>query len=330
MARNRKNRNKNSQNGFIPRDLNGHNRQNKSSDSTVLLVNNGTKTKTTNKVENLNRILDSEECEDDDEYEEDIQTQSLRSKKIWLFVIGLAIVGVLIGNAVNGIKQYQSKSIPTSNVIDDSSDKEKNGGEEKSKNSQVPVKSESQSEELSKSEKDSYFDLAQEGYRKVIDDYVSSNGFRLYTQALGQQSKGKSAHRLLVGKLQGSIKQHELIIGKNESIAVTNPDVMKLLSVSLEMQSIQNALQRLCQSQNTCDGSQDFNDFTVPSADALVHVRLYAREEITAYTQSQEFQIRKQIIQEEARKKPINQNAKQEGSKSEKVNSNNSDLQRSN
>lgn len=315
MPNNRKFRRKTSPNNH---NGNGH----RPSKSTVIAVKNGTAVKTKNSIDNFSKIVDADELEEDldEDEEEDQEQKTNRTRKIWLATISIILLGGLIGTAVNNLRQYQVKSIPLPATTTSPSP-----GKETSQlvNSEPAPKVETLN-----AERDSYFDLAQSGYNQVIADYVSSNGYRHYTQAIGQQSKGKSAHRLLLQKLSSAIKQHELLIGRNESIAVSNPDSMKLLGTSLDVLSMLNALQRLCQSADTCDGTQNFNDFTVPSADALVNLRLYQTEEITALTQTQEFQIRKQIIQEKARQSPVKPDEK--AAKNNKADNNNSGLQRAN
>jgi hypothetical protein len=292
MRKNRKRRPINNPNSPIPAQSNGHNR----SASTVITSSKGVSTKTRNTVDNLNQLLDADSLDEDENGIEEEEENSGRNRKIWLALIGLVVLGWMVAQAFNGLKQYQVKDIPSTQAIEPApvptiTAPSENIGTKKVADSAL-------------SERDSYFDLAKQGYEQVIADYVGANGQRLYMDAISQQSKGKSAYRILLQKQATVIKQHEMIISKNESLAVSNPDVMRLIGISLDAQSVLNALQRLCQSKNNCDGIQNFNDFTVPSADALVHLRMYNTEEITAFTQNQEFQVRKQIINEEARKKP--------------------------
>jgi hypothetical protein len=317
MSRNRKSRARNSQNN---NNGNGH----RPSNTTVNAVKNGTATKTRNSLHNFNQIVDADELDEDVEEEYDEEEKTSRTRKIWLAAMAVIVLCALIGTAVNNLKQYQVKAIPSAATTTPSESPtiEANLATQLAKNKPAEVES-------INSEKDSYFDLAEQGYNRVISDYISSNGFRHYTTALQQQSKGRSAHRLLLQKLSTAIKQHELLIGKNEAMAVSNPDSMKLLGTSLDVLSMLNALQRLCQSNDTCDGTQNFNDFTVPSADALVNLRLYQNEEITSLTQSQEFQVRKQIIEEKAKLPKVKPDEKAKPA-TNKADNNNSGLQRSN
>jgi hypothetical protein len=331
VRKTRKRRPENKPNRPVPSQNNGH----KSGASTVLLTKDSVKTKTSNTVDNLNKLLDADNLDSDNdndfEYVE-VDEKSNRSRKIWLMLVGLVVLGWLIAQAFNGFKQYQVKDMPMQQAVNTEPTPTPSATPQ-NKSNEYQLNSDNQG----LSEKESYFDLSKLAYEKVVTDYIGANGQRIYMDAIKEQSKGRSAYRILLQKQATIIKQHEMLISKNESLSVANADVMKLIGISLDAQSVLNALQRLCQSKNVCDGTQSFNDFTVPSADALVNLRMYQNEEITEFTRGQEFQVRKQIIEESARKQPKVEPKETKATKApvnekggNKANNNNADIQRAN